>query len=451
MGCSCGQNVSIPQRDLGRETEESLRAQREAVPQQYQLDAIYQPHYQLLALQNLERNLLGFGGGNVPTDATGRFTGGIQEFPYYGNQQPPAGTSDPLRTETIRQGAPGAVRPPVTPPSQPATFTPPDAGGPTALTGTTLPADRDVSHTADLTVFPEGSDPAAGIPAGTRVYADNITGYNSYTPHYRYVNNSAGTGWQLFERDPQRGNLIPSGGLVGALPSGYTYESGSPGGGTGGGTGGGSQVGYVPPQRGILDIFGQDVIPELTRWETEGNTARRAADIADVERLGPQFREAFNAANPEQTALMSQLNQLAGEGLNAGLTPYEERAAQQAARGAQSARGFGYGQNDAFDEAMKLALDTQQRREANRQFGLQVAGANNAFSVDPLLALTGRSSQGAAAGAAAAAGGFYRPPAGTMFDPFNAYASDLFSSNQNAAAAEDITKANNIAAIGASL
>ena len=33
MGCSCGQNVDIPQRDLAQETAESLAAQREAVPQ----------------------------------------------------------------------------------------------------------------------------------------------------------------------------------------------------------------------------------------------------------------------------------------------------------------------------------------------------------------------------------------------------------------------------------
>lgn len=429
-----------------------MQAMIDLAPAQYESDAIYQPLRSLLGLQNLERNLTGFQGGYLPTDpATGAFTGGLQGLPGY--TRPPA-TPTPGTMIGGTDGAParpagdtggvrdaGGVR----------TADPAQVAGPTLGSAPTMGGDgANVSvagPSLNYTLYPgqspggDNSPPAGATttPVGTRVWAgDSPLAPVQGQPYYQWN----GSGWEEYRGGGAFGGPArATGTILNTLPAGYNYDG--PGGTptTGVPTGGqeGTTGTYVAPQRGLLDIFENDVTPSITRMQTEASRDLRNATMADASRLAPGLRENFDAANPEQAALLAQLNTLASEGMDDGLTAYETRAAQQAARGAQSARGFGYGGNDAFDEAMKLALDTQQRREANRQFGLQVAGANNAVSIDPWAAITGTSSQGAAAGAA---GGFYRPPAGTMFDPFNAYASDLNSSNQNAAAAE--SQANNI-------
>lgn len=412
--------VDVPQRNLGQETQESLAAQQAAVPEQYRLDAIYQPLRQLLGLQGVERNLNGFAGGYLPTDAAGHFTGGIQGLPGYPTGTAPSGSTTPGYVTSPRVGN-------------------------NPVSGTFAP-DTNVTGDGDLTTYPSGGQTpppgATTTPIGTIVTQGDSQG----GPAYRWN----GTGWEAGSNLAGAGTggytfrLNEGSPVLNTLPNGFVYNG--PGGTVGGGTGSvpgtgtpGTTGTYVPAQRGLLDLFENDVTPSLTRMQTSASTDLRNATMSDVNRLAPGLRSNYDAANPESAALRAQLNDLASSGMQSGLTDYETRAAQQASRAAQSARGFGYGSNDAFDEAMNLALDNQQRREANRQFGLQVQGANNASAIDPWAAITGQSSLGAGA---AAAGGFFRPPAGTTFDPFNAYSSDLFSSNQNAAAAE--AQANNI-------
>jgi hypothetical protein len=66
-----------------------------------------------------------------------------------------------------------------------------------------------------------------------------------------------------------------------------------------------------PRTRGTLDIL-RDVTPEITEIDTLANTALRAADIADIEKLGPQAKDAFRKANPEVFAALEAAGKLGG-------------------------------------------------------------------------------------------------------------------------------------------
>ena len=99
---------------------------------------------------------------------------------------------------------------------------------------------------------------------------------------------------------------------------------------------------------GLLDLY-ETSQRRIGAFDREQLTAQREADIASVEQLGGRAKAAFDAANPEQAALMAELNRQALSDLRHGgrLNASEQRELQQAARGAQAARGFGYGINDA--------------------------------------------------------------------------------------------------------
>jgi hypothetical protein len=66
-----------------------------------------------------------------------------------------------------------------------------------------------------------------------------------------------------------------------------------------------------PRTRGMVDIL-RDVTPEITKIDTAANTALRAADIADIEKLGPQAKDAFRKANPEAFAALEAAGKLGG-------------------------------------------------------------------------------------------------------------------------------------------
>lgn len=196
-------------------------------------------------------------------------------------------------------------------------------------------------------------------------------------------------------------------------------------------------------QRGTLDIFRENVVPELSEADARGARVRREADIKDLGDLAPSFREAVEAANPEQTALLKALNESALEQVQAGsgLDADLQRSVSQSARGAQAARGFGFGLNDSAQEALFSGLTGEQLRRSRGQFAQGVAGLNAATTIDPAMAVLGR--QGVAmnnAAMIAGQSGALNP--GPLFNPQNAYASDLFSSNQNAIAATNIANAN---------
>lgn len=236
----------------------------------------------------------------------------------------------------------------------------------------------------------------------------------------------------------------------------------------------------IGPQ--MLDALGQ-LTPQATRIETDANTQRREADLADVERLGGRANEAFRAANPQlaelldaaqddtetgPTRLSEALEALAFEELQAGrsLTGRQRRDTEQASRAAFSARGLAMSNPAAVDEitalndagdrrlrerlALASAVDQMQfgQEQANRANRLNVANMMQRTGSDPFQAILGRPGQSLALASnqQAGAGNLAASQRG-MVNPFNAYASDLYNTNYNAEAAARIASSNNMGAI----
>lgn len=179
------------------------------------------------------------------------------------------------------------------------------------------------------------------------------------------------------------------------------------------------------PTTGLLDILQQ------------AGGSQRAADINDVATLGPQAREAILAANPDQAALLSRLNQQAVAGLDAGsgLTPEEQRAMQQASRAAFAARGTS-GTNGALADELLKQFDLGQQLLRQRQgFAGNVLGYNQAVVGDPFQQILGRPSTAAVQGQGMIPG--------NLFNPESSYYGNLANSNQqmNALFAEPSTMA----------
>ncbi|MBF8281258.1 MAG: hypothetical protein HW378_173 [Anaerolineales bacterium] len=178
----------------------------------------------------------------------------------------------------------------------------------------------------------------------------------------------------------------------------------------------------------LADVY-RDIIGPLSRQET---ATARAADIEQFGVLAPKAAQSILAADPEQAALRSEMNRQLLEELKAGgqLTPLERQRLQQGVRGAQTARGMGYGQNDAAAEGLAeylggSQLQAQRQARAGAQMGL-----NQQTLGDLFLAVTGRPSQ-----ALPYAQGAYGQAAGRApnTDPFgNQYGQDLFNTNFNA-------------------
>ena len=93
----------------------------------------------------------------------------------------------------------------------------------------------------------------------------------------------------------------------------------------------------------LLDLY-ETTQDRLGAMDRRNLAAQREGDIEAIERLGGRARAALDAANPEQAALLSELNRQAQEDLAAGgdLSAFERREIQQSARAGQAARGLGY-------------------------------------------------------------------------------------------------------------
>lgn len=146
--------------------------------------------------------------------------------------------------------------------------------------------------------------------------------------------------------------------------------------------------------RGLLDIFQQDIAPGFAAADRAASTAQREQDIADVTRLGAGAVDAFRSANPQQKALVDRLNTEAMAGLDAGynLPPGLARQVTQSARGAQAARGMGFGPSDAYGETLANSQAAADFYGQNFNRAQQVAGLNAATSGDPMQLVTGRAS-----------------------------------------------------------
>ena len=203
----------------------------------------------------------------------------------------------------------------------------------------------------------------------------------------------------------------------------------------------------------LLDLY-ETSQSRLGAMDREQLGLQREGDIAAIEQYGGRARAALDAANPEQAALLKELNaqamgdlQLGGQ-LNAG----ERRELTQSSRAAQAARGFGYGINDAAIEAFANLQGSEQRRQQRQGFAQSMVGMNQATKADPFMAILGRPSSMnpmMSGGVVGQAQGF-NP--GAMFSPESQYAGDIYNQNyQGQLAARTATAKNRASMIGAGL
>tara|TARA_R100000315_G_C5235404_1_gene147163 strand:- start:2480 stop:3343 length:864 start_codon:yes stop_codon:yes gene_type:complete len=196
----------------------------------------------------------------------------------------------------------------------------------------------------------------------------------------------------------------------------------------------------------------------LGALDRETLAAQREADISAIEDYGTRamqgYRAAADAANPEQAALMAELNKQALSDLQLGgqLNASEQRDLQQAARGAQAARGFGYGINDAAIESWAQMQGSDQRRRQRQGFAQSMAGLNQSNSVDPFMAILGRPSSMTPAMTGSFVGQAQGFNPGAMFSPESQYAADIYNQNyQGQLAARTATAKNRASMIGAGI
>ena len=203
----------------------------------------------------------------------------------------------------------------------------------------------------------------------------------------------------------------------------------------------------------LLDLY-ETSQTRLGAMDREQLDFQRGSDIAAIEKYGGRAREALDAANPEQAALLQELNQQALSDLRLGgqLNAGEQRQLSQAARGAQAARGFGYGINDAAIESWAQLQGSEQKRRQRQGFAQSMVGMNKATAADPFMAILGRPSSMnpmMSGGVVGQAGGF-NP--GAMFSPESQYAGDLYNQNwQGQLAARTASAKNRASMIGAGI
>ena len=196
----------------------------------------------------------------------------------------------------------------------------------------------------------------------------------------------------------------------------------------------------------------------LGALDRETLAAQREADISAIEDYGTRamqgYRAAADAANPEQAALMAELNRQALSDLKLGgqLNASEQRDLQQSARGAQAARGFGYGINDAAIESWAQMQGSDQKRRQRQGFAQSMAGLNQSNSVDPFMAILGRPSSMTPAMTGSFVGQAQGFNPGAMFSPESQYAADIYNQNyQGQLAARTATAKNRASMIGAGM
>lgn len=205
-------------------------------------------------------------------------------------------------------------------------------------------------------------------------------------------------------------------------------------------------------QRGLMDIYENDLYPALNRIEAQSKRDRAAGDQAVLDEYGQRTTNALRKASGNDRIMDLLRTQAESELAQGGnLTAGESREYQQAARQAQASRGFGHGQNDAFMEALQLGQMAEARKRQRQQFGQSVAGQLQTTGGDPMMALLGRPSASFAAGQGIGQQGYGMSQnlGPQLFNPESAYSADAYRSNQQAAlAASTATAANNASVTG---
>ena len=218
----------------------------------------------------------------------------------------------------------------------------------------------------------------------------------------------------------------------------------------------------VNGQPGYLDIYSQDVAPTITGAQTAANTATRAANLADLNTMGPGAVAGVRALDPGQAALMDSLTKTATGELNLGtqLDPDTTANITNSVRQNWASRGLGASAPAQLSEAMQLYGGGQNLLNTREQEAGSVASLSDSLYTNPALGyLTGTSNAPAAAqtltatGNSAGQGGQYLTPS-SVYDMFNTVfnansaASTASANNQ---AAEEGAEFGSMAKMGSSL
>lgn len=190
-------------------------------------------------------------------------------------------------------------------------------------------------------------------------------------------------------------------------------------------------------QRGILDML-KEANPEFNQLEASSLSARREAEIADLERLGSKVVDAYESVDPETAQLKRTLTAQAQEELDRGgeLDPATLRQVSQGARGQTALQGFGYDPQSFAREVGAVGREAEDRKMRRRSFAQSVVNQNVATGMDPTMMLFNKPSTVAATNALMGQGQSYaQGSAPSLFSTNTSYAADLFNTNYNAEAA----------------
>ena len=199
---------------------------------------------------------------------------------------------------------------------------------------------------------------------------------------------------------------------------------------------------------GLLELYEQHLAPSIIRQQRQA----AAGEIDMLREMGPQFMEAQRAADPGSERLRSGLQQKAQAGLDAGqgLTEEELAGITESVRSGQSARGVSFQRSQPGMISETLArLGAGRQAEAQRMQRAQSV-LQQTSTVDPFLALTGRSARmpGQVAGQLGTSG-FALQAGPQLFNPESQYAGALAGGNQaNIMNARMATQANQAAMMG---
>lgn len=196
----------------------------------------------------------------------------------------------------------------------------------------------------------------------------------------------------------------------------------------------GNMLGGVGGERGLMDIYSQDIVPTLSATEAGSDRYRRMQDIADVGSMGQSATTAFLEADPLKKQASDLLLSKAIEEyeLGATLDPSLRREVQQGYRQAATARGIAQSPFSAAEESYWGGMQANQLK-AQRQAALsQLLGQRQSLVGDPFMQVLGR--QGQAFGAAPGYGGMGQQMGQALgpkiFSPESQMQQDLSASNQ---------------------
>lgn len=146
---------------------------------------------------------------------------------------------------------------------------------------------------------------------------------------------------------------------------------------------------------GLLGLYQNSIAPALSATEAQAMSTQRAGDIADVEALGGRATRAMLNSDPNNAALVNELNRQAQSELALGgsLAPEQIRQMQQASRAGFAARGLNGTNASVADEVIRQYQLSNQEQDRRRAFAAGIVGLNKSVTGDPFQQILGRTGQ----------------------------------------------------------